>query len=120
MTEWNWPNFTHDEFVCRHCGSDGLKTEAKDKIQELRTRLGRPLRINSAYRCPEHNAAVGGAINSRHKVGDAFDINTQGWTKEDRHELYVIAREIGFTGFGGYSSFIHVDLGIAREWGEKL
>lgn len=34
-----------------------------------------PITINSAYRNPAHNAAIGGAANSRHMHGDAVDFN---------------------------------------------
>jgi hypothetical protein len=34
-----------------------------------------PLRINSAWRNPEHNEAVGGVLNSRHQYGNAIDLD---------------------------------------------
>lgn len=34
---------------------------------------GRPLHINSAYRCPELNALVGGSHTSQHMKGEAVD-----------------------------------------------
>ena len=42
-------------------------------LQPLRDRFG-PIRINSGYRCPELNEAVGGAQNSHHMRGEAADI----------------------------------------------
>ena len=42
-----------------------------ERIRELRPG---PLRIVSGHRCCEHNAAVGGADQSRHIYGDAADI----------------------------------------------
>ena len=42
-------------------------------LQPLRDRFG-PIRINSGYRCPELNRAVGGASNSLHMRGEAADI----------------------------------------------
>ena len=42
-------------------------------LQPLRDRFG-PIRINSGYRCPELNKAVGGAHNSQHMKGEAADI----------------------------------------------
>ena len=44
-------------------------------VQEIRSGLGRPLILNSGFRSPEHNRAVGGATFSRHIYGDALDID---------------------------------------------
>ena len=43
-------------------------------LQPLRDRFG-PIRINSGYRCPELNKAVGGVANSQHMRGEAADIH---------------------------------------------
>ena len=43
-------------------------------LEPLRQRFGKPIRINSGYRCPALNRAVGGVRNSRHLTGDAADI----------------------------------------------
>ena len=43
-------------------------------LQPLRDRFG-PIRINSGYRCPKLNEAVGGAPNSQHMKGEAADIH---------------------------------------------
>jgi len=43
-------------------------------LQPLRDRFG-PIRINSGYRCPELNGAVGGVKNSQHMRGEAADIH---------------------------------------------
>jgi len=58
---WRWPNFSPAEIACRGTGQLKLHPEALDKLQTLRDRLGKPLIVNSAYRSPEHNRAVGGA-----------------------------------------------------------
>ena len=42
-------------------------------LQPLRDRFG-PIRINSGYRSPELNEAVGGVSNSQHMRGEAADI----------------------------------------------
>ena len=43
-------------------------------LQPLRDKFG-PIRINSGYRCPELNDAVGGVKNSQHMRGEAADIH---------------------------------------------
>lgn len=37
---------------------------------------GRPITVNSGYRCPALNAAVGGVVKSQHLTGEAADITT--------------------------------------------
>ncbi len=110
---WRWPNFKPAELASRGDGSLVLIEEALDALQALRDLLGRPLVVNSAYRDPIYNARIGGAPLSRHKMGDAFDLALSG---HDRHTLRQAAAEIGFTGFGHYQTFLHVDLGRRRDW----
>lgn len=43
-------------------------------LQPLRDVWGKPLTINSGYRCPKLNAAVGGVAKSQHTKGEAADI----------------------------------------------
>jgi zinc D-Ala-D-Ala carboxypeptidase len=116
---WRWKNFSPAEIACRGTGQLKLHTEAMDKLQALRDQLGKPLIIRSAYRSPEHNRAVGGATRSKHMEGAAFDI---AMTNHDPAAFEAAAREVGFLGFGFYprSGFMHVDLGPARQWGERF
>ncbi len=124
-SEWYWKNFTPYEISCRcdhepKCAGDGsilVVPEALDKLQTLRKIIGKPLVINSAFRSPSHNRAVGGKSHSQHLLGIAFDISLKG---HDRYELTRCAEEVGFNGIGQYDTFIHVD---AREtparWDER-
>lgn len=114
-TEWSqrWPNFTEAEVSCPHCNVCHIDDQALDKLQALRDVIG-PLTINSAFRCQEHNEAVGGASQSRHLFGDAFDISTKNVGKD---RLFAVAVDVGFTGFGFYNSFLHVDTWKPRTWG---
>lgn len=43
-------------------------------LEPLRKWYGKPITINSGYRCQELNRAVGGAKNSYHQYGRAADI----------------------------------------------
>ena len=69
MTQWTrktwpderWPNFSFDEMKCRcGCGRNEMGLEFMDLLQALRTECGFGLPVMSGYRCPEHNAAIGG------------------------------------------------------------
>lgn len=112
---WRWPDFSPREIASRGDGSLLVVPQALDRLQAARSRVGQPFLITSAYRDPVHNARVGGAPLSRHKAGDAFDIALAG---HDRAALLAACRAAGFTGFGFYSSFLHVDLGPERSWGQ--
>jgi hypothetical protein len=114
--EWRWPSFSPREIACKGTGELMVDDQALDKLQALRTALGKPLVLTSAYRSLSHNKRVGGAKNSRHMQGDAFDVRMD---NHDPHEFEAAARKIGFTGFGYYpkSGFMHIDTGAARSWG---
>lgn len=43
-------------------------------LQPLRNAYGKPIIVNSGYRSPELNKAIGGAKNSQHMRGQAADI----------------------------------------------
>lgn len=47
-------------------------------LQPLRDFVGVPITINSGFRCPSLNRAVGGAANSQHLRGEAADIRILG------------------------------------------
>ena len=87
-----------------------------DALQAERVALGHSLRMNSVYRCPIWNAMVGGAPLSSHKFGKAGDQSTRG---RDRAKMLREAKSAGFTGFGGYNTFLHADTGRARKWGKS-
>jgi zinc D-Ala-D-Ala carboxypeptidase len=116
---WPWKYFSPAEIACRGTGQIKISTEAMDKLQTLRVKLGKPLIVRSAYRSPEHNKAVGGAKASKHMEGTAFDISM---ANHDPVNFEAAAREVGFLGFGYYprSGFMHIDLGPARSWGVKF
>lgn len=102
------PHFSASEFRSR----DGAPHPAPLARQRLVSHLevlrcicgSRPLQIISGHRSPARNAAVGGASQSRHLVGDAADIPA-GYATVDQ------ARAAGFTGIGSKGQWaVHVDL----------
>ena len=56
-----------------------MDTELAEKLQLIRDKVNRPLKITSGYRCITHNAskAVGGSPNSKHRYGMAADWKTE-------------------------------------------
>lgn len=105
-------NFKLDEFRCRHCKTLKLNVNLLLKLEELRSALGdKPMVINSGYRCPTHNASVGGIKNSEHLKGNAADIKVIGMHPFDVHK---IADRMFAGGVGKYNTFTHVDVGVNR------
>lgn len=111
--KWRWPSFSPHEIACRHCGAVRVDEAALGALQRLRDILGRPVILTSAYRCPAHNAMIGGAPLSAHKLGIAFDISLNG---HDRHAVLAAAQQAGFGSFGLYQTFLHVDTRQGRKW----
>ena len=112
---WRWRHFAPREIASKGDGSILIDEEALDKLEYARQLMGQPLVILSAYRDPIHNAKVGGAPLSQHKFGKAFDIRIAGL---DKWRLLKCCQRAGFTGFGFYSTFLHVDTGKPRTWGK--
>lgn len=67
--------------------------------------------VNSGYRDPAKNAAVGGAKQSQHMKGKALDLNVKGLTDDQKQAVLDAAIEAGAKGIGLYSSgnVVHVD-----------
>ena len=111
------PNFTRKEWASK----DGtpvpveLRVNAQKqafKCERLRHRLGvRPIGALSYYRSPAHNAAVGGASQSRHMMADAcdWDISTINRFGRDRF-LAAVEKIWANNGIGIYpGGNIHTD-----------
>lgn len=101
-------NFKVKEFRCKD-GSDKILIDVdfvRDKLQKIREHFGKPITINSAYRNAVYNQSVGGAKNSYHVKGQAFDIVVKGISPSD---VAKYAQKIGVPGIIQYNTFTHVD-----------
>jgi uncharacterized protein YcbK (DUF882 family) len=83
--------------------------KALDRLQILRTIIAKPFIISSGYRCRYHNESVGGAKDSRHLYGSAFDVITKAF---DSYVMWDLIHEAMKLGFGCiiYSGWVHLDL----------
>lgn len=110
-------NFKVSEFSCScsKCSETLIDLDHVKKLQKLREDLGTSINITSAYRCESHNAAVGGAKHSQHKLGTATDIQVPGM---DPSEVQDACEH--FDGLGRYDSFTHIDSrGSKARWDNR-
>ena len=54
---------------------DCMEKIAEEIFEPLRAYVGGPIKINSFFRCPELNKAIGGSSKSQHCKGQAMDID---------------------------------------------
>lgn len=139
-----WPNFSPDEIASKRShiltknfeaiesypavpagtvvigsGAVLVSYHALDTLQALRTSLARPLILDSAYRDKAYNYYIGGASESEHCKGHAFDVSHVNLELTDIDSLAAFlsaAKAAGFSGFGLYDTFTHLDIGHPRYW----
>lgn len=89
-------------------------------LQPLRDIYGGPIRINSGYRCPALNKAVGGVPTSQHLRGEASDLAIDGKAGDlleliEEHRLpfdqAILYRK---------QNFLHVSLKVEGEQREQI
>ncbi len=102
-------HFNRSEFACKcGCGFSTVDVKLLEILETVRTYFGKPVTINSACRCEEHNAKVGGAKGSKHKLGIAADIVVKD-TSPDEVYSFLQGYLEGTGGLGKYNTFTHVD-----------
>lgn len=116
-------HFSDEELVCA-CGCGGLPSdEFQRRLEELRLELGRPMTLNSAYRCPEYDAEVHHRAHpwfseekryGPHTIG-AVDVSCARMGGGYPRDLIVLACRHGWTGWGSRlhgpqkRRFVHLD-----------
>ena len=114
------PHFRLREFACKD-GSDKVLVDDAlvELLETIRAAAGGAVTINSAYRTPAHNAAVGGVSSSQHLYGRAADIVVSGASPllvGQIAEYYLDRRG----GIGVYQTFTHVDTrAIRSRWDQR-
>ncbi len=86
-------------------------------MEDIRKYFGNlPISVNSWYRTPEANKAVGGKPKSQHLYGNAVDFNVQGITPCEVYRR--LDKSWGSKGgLGKYHAFTHVDIrGSYARW----
>lgn len=111
------PHFTLEELTATSTGHDNTPTPAiienlkilASTLERIRTALGKPVTINSAYRSTKVNNAVRGEMGSFHTQGLAADIRVKGMTP---YEVCMAIKESGIP----YDKLILEELGSNGGW----
>ena len=120
-------HFTREELDCKGSECRGkqppigvrlrLLAVAEDMLEPLREELGEPFTVLSGYRCPTHNANVGGASQSKHMLGEAFDPAVPPGQQIRFKAAMLRVPAIQNGGLGTYpAGGLHGDLGPKRRW----
>lgn len=124
------PHFTLNELACTNRKDlVQVNLEEAKKImgrmyqlagfaERIREIIGKPIMINSGYRCVKLNNAVGGALTSQHCLAEAIDIRVSGKTAADVFNILatsdlkydqLILEKVGNT------QWVHVSIGSKKE-----
>ena len=100
--------FNEDEFKCPDCGKIIVSGFLIHLLNRVREAYGKPMIVNSGYRCKKYNKKIGGKPNSAHRRGTAADIKCT--SSADRYLILLLAFEVGFKRIGIGGDFIHLDV----------
>ncbi len=100
-----------------------MKYVCEKILEPVRAHFGKPIKINSSYRCPALNVAVGGSKTSQHVNGQAVDYEIEGvsnkvladWVSENLEFDQVILEF--FTQGDNNSGWVHTS--IKKEGGNR-
>lgn len=116
-------NFDLDEFTKSETASskhidNSIQTEEQlnaltnlivNLLQPIRDLYGKPMKVNSGFRCAELNKLVGGVQSSQHTLGEAADIACD--DPEGLKNL-LLNSNIEFDQCGVYKHFVHLSLKV--------
>lgn len=92
------------------------------ELDKIREDWGGVILVNSWYRPPVVNRAVGGAINSQHLYGRAVDIRPVNREDLIKFQSWLDLNWFGALGYGAPKGYVHLDTRNGKGWqsgGEK-
>jgi uncharacterized protein YcbK (DUF882 family) len=109
----NWedyPNFSKEEFDCKHTGENNMQPEFMEKLQAIRTEFGKGMTITSGFRSLKHPIEAKKLhSNGEHTTGNCADVLCV--TGSDRFKLIQLALKHGITRIGVAKNFLHLGIG---------
>lgn len=112
MPKITWKDIKHfkpSEFDSPDAPGSGEKMDLMfvARLDAMRDMITRPIKVNSGYRTPKHNKAVGGVPGSAHTKGVGADIACT--TSEMRWLIVNAAIDCGIKRIGIGPTIVHVD-----------
>ena len=116
------PYITENEYKCKCCDAYPPDFDPDDILvpykmlfnffKWIRETWGKPIRITSGYRCPMHNAMVGGKVLSAHMFGLALDLDCDGIDEvyELDDTIADITPDLRRGRYTDSGTFIHIDV----------
>jgi uncharacterized protein YcbK (DUF882 family) len=102
-------HFKSAELRCRHCGREGVRRELLDVLEALRAKAG-PLKVNSAYRCPQHPVEASKPKPGFHARGLAADLVPLAMSLRAFYEVVRAEPRLKGIGVDHAAGYIHVDV----------
>ena len=116
-SHFSYEELTNSDYALRHGIDNTPSSEVSANLillatglDGVRSILGYPLRVNSGYRCPKLNSAIGGAKDSAHTRGLAADFTCPeyGSPQEIAVRLAMDMLSIGFDQLIYEGTWVHI------------
>ena len=75
---------------------DNMELVAEEVFEPLRVYVNGPIKINSFFRCPELNKAIGGSGKSQHCQGQAIDLDDTFGRATNAEMYHFIKKHLDF------------------------
>lgn len=139
MTKENWSleHFQPSDLMAPTAGGQWVDARAAQALDDLAgvmaSKYGVKVSVNEQHNFDPASGTAGkrrGTADptdnphvkkSQHLKGDAFDVQVQGWSDEQKAAFLAEARARGFGGVGFYGpeGHLHIDMGNERTWGSQ-
>lgn len=86
------------------------------ELDKIREDWGGVILVNSWYRPPVVNRAVGGSPYSQHLYGRAVDIRPSNRESLPKFEKFLDQYWFGALGYGSHRGFVHLDTRNGKGW----
>ena len=123
------PHFQLEELACTNTQYKEQNIAEAKKImgrmyqlagfaERVREIIGKPLIINSGFRCVKLNNAIGGSLTSQHLYAEAIDIRVSGKTAKEVFQI-IASSDLKYDQLilerSGTAQWVHVSIGSKKE-----